>query len=741
LRKLMYFTIGFCMACGLCVWLLPGRGILPGMVIIAELWFAAWICRRNPLVHRAVFLLAGLAAGLAWFSLFQGHYLQNAVNLDGLERQLTVEVSDYGYETGYGIGAEGWITLEGKPYRIRIYMNGDTPLSPGDRVEGIFQLRITTLGADDRKTHHSGNGVFLLGYQRQPMTVTPAGSVRWRYYPALLAHRITGILENTFPEDTVAFAKALLLGDSYDLDYETDTALKLSGIRHVVAVSGLHVSILFALISTITFHRRFVTALVGFPVLFLFAALAGFTPSVNRACLMTGLMLFGKLVNREYDGATALSFAVLIMLLGNPLAVTSIGLQLSAASVAGIFLFYESIYGWLQKKLEGVKPTWKKPLNWGAASVAVTLSATVMTTPLSALYFGTVSLVGIVTNLLTLWVVSFIFYGIMAVCVVNLLWHGGAVLLAELISLPIRYVLLCARVLGAFPLAAVYTRSVYIVFWLVGLYCLLVVFLLRGRKDVALFGFSAVLGLCLALLVSWIGPFTGEVQMTVLDVGQGQSILLQCEGKSFLIDCGGDNDEQTADAVAETLLSQGIGRLDGVILTHMDRDHAGGLEYLLTRIHTQLLIVPRSQEEKPLPEISGQILRIEEEAMLELEKSTIRIFGGLSMLSGNENSLCILFESENCAILITGDRSILGEQLLMRRVQLPDVDVLVAGHHGSRDSTGEGLLQAVRPETVIISVGETNIYGHPDPALLQRLEEHGCTVYRTDLAGTIYYRR
>jgi len=122
-------------------------------------------------------------------------------------------------------------------------------------------------------------------------------------------------------------------------------------------------------------------------------------------------------------------------------------------------------------------------------------------------------------------------------------------------------------------------------------------------------------------------------------------------------------------------------------------------------------------------------------------ETSIKVFGSGYVGSGNENSLCILFERENCAILITGDRSRLGEKLLLRKASLPKLDVLVAGHHGAEDSTSEVLLEATRPEIVMISVGEDNIYSHPAPDLLDRLYQYGCEVYRTDQNGTILFRR
>ena len=117
------------------------------------------------------------------------------------------------------------------------------------------------------------------------------------------------------------------------------------------------------------------------------------------------------------------------------------------------------------------------------------------------------------------------------------------------------------------------------------------------------------------------------------------------------------------------------------------------------------------------------------------------IFGPEFVEEDNENSLCVLFETENCVILITGDRSGFGERMLLREFQLPDVDILVAGHHGSRYSTTEDLLDTVTPETVLISVSEDNNYNHPASELLARLEERGCMIYRTDECGTITIRR
>jgi len=454
-------------------------------------------------------------------------------------------------------------------------------------------------------------------------------------------------------------------------------------------------------------------------------------------------MLLSLLFDKEYDGPTALSFAVLAMLTFNPLAITSVSLQLSVASVAGIFLFREGIQNWIISLfvVQKEKTLKARLIKWLSASVAITLSAMTLTTPLCAIYFGTVSLIGVVTNLLTLWVISFVFYGIMAVCLLHFVWQGGAALLAKIISLPIRYILIVAKGLGNLPLASVYTASIYIVAWLVFCYILLVIFLCLKNRRPLVFGCCAVIGLCAALLASWLEPLTDDCRMTVLDVGQGQAILLQSEGRTYLVDCGGDSDTETADLIAGTLLSQGVDCLDGIILTHYDRDHAGALENLLTRIPADLLLLPNTENAQLYPQTGGNTLYVTDQLEIAFGGAKLSVFGPIYAGDDNENSMCILFERENCAILITGDRSAFGERMLMRKTDLPDVNVLIAGHHGSHNSTSEELLAAVTPETVIISAGEDNRYGHPAPALLDRLRQFGCTVYRTDIHGTIIYRR
>ena len=733
MRKLMYISIGFTLSCVLGIYV--SEVWLRLLLAAAGCVLVSILGKEAPWLPKLLVLVLGVALGMARFEKYQKDYLACA---DGLENQAlttTIRALDYGEEGRYGTVFDGWMERGEIAFRVRVWLQEEIEVWPGMEFTGVFRFRTSGNGS-----YEQSNGIYVKAFQDETLIQT-MGEPKWHDDIARLRRKIKDILDASFPDDTAPFAKSLLLGDTSDLSYETDTDLKISGIRHVVAVSGLHISILLALIGAVTFRQRILMAVLGFPVLFSFCALAGFSPSVTRACIMAGLMLLAGLLDREYDGPTALSFAVLVMLLCNPMLAASVSLQLSVASVAGIFLFAPQLRLWILSLLGECKgKTLKSRMkHWFSSAVSVSVSAQVLTIPLCAYYFGMISLVSVLTNLLTLWIISGIFYGIMAVCLLYLV-VPGATIFAETIAIAIRYVLWISRTLADFPLAAVYTASPYIVVWIIFLYVLLGTFLVSGNRSPLLLLCCALLGLNMALCAGWWEPQQDSVRFTMLDVGQGQCLLFQSEGKTFLVDCGGDSPSAAADTAAAALLSQGITRLDGLIVTHCDADHAKGAGLLLKRLETQLLILP-----PVVTELSdgpaNQILYAAEEMDISFGSTVIRVYPADYPGTSNEKSICILFDTEKCDILITGDRSGLGERILLRYTDIPEVDVLVAGHHGSADSTCEELLEAVKPELVFISAGRDNPFGHPDLALLQRLSQFGCTVYRTDTQGTITIRR
>ena len=749
MRKLMWFSVGFGAACAFGAYCITGNILLLLGLLCLVIGVVLALLRKENWIRVAAVVCIGLSVGLLWYDFYDTTYLKPLRQLDGETVTLNLQVEDFSFPTDYGITVDGVATLSGRKCHLRVYLNQEESLSPGDWITGDFRLRYTAPGGSEDPTYHSGSGVLFLGYPKGEHAIVKSEKMEFQYAPAYLHQYLLEILEKILPQDAVAFCKALLLGDTSEIDYETDSDLSISGIRHVAAVSGLHVSILFSLVYLFSGKRRGLTFVIGIPVLLIFAAMAGFSASVVRAGLMQGLMLLALLLRKEYDPPTALAFAVLVMLMANPLTITSAGFQLSVASVSGIFLFCRKISDWLldEKRLG----KWKKKkylgglLNKSVAAIGVSLSALITTTPLTVSYFGHVSLLSALTNLLCLWVVTVLFCGLIAACVLAVIWLPLGQLLGWVLAWLVRYILLVARTIAHIPLAAVYTESEYIIAWLVFVYLLLSVFLLSKQKRPVILSCCAVITLCVSLLFSWTEPLLDTYRVTLLDVGQGQCVLLQSGGKTYMVDCGGDYAEDTADLAAAALLSQGVQHLDGLILTHYDKDHVGAAEYLLYRIPADVVILPEGKESESWDmriekHHQGKVIRAEEDVSISWDGGELTIYAGWTTESSNESSLCVLFHTEKCDILITGDRSTVGEEMLLRTKQLPQLDALVIGHHGASSSTGESLLTVTQPKTALISVGEGNAYGHPSQSVLDRLNQYGCIIRRTDLEGTIIFK-
>ncbi len=745
MRKLCWFGAGFVAACAAGAYWLQGSWALLFFFGFALLAAGALLALPKPWRGFGLLLL-GTAVGLGWFWLYGALTLGPARLVQGAPQELSLQAADYSSPTANGSRLEGELTLSGRSYRTVVYLNEDLAVCPGDVLRGEFRLRYTGPGADRPSLYQSGEGVFLQASQNGPVTLERSqGNLLHR--AARLRRSLADRVDAIFPGDTAAFAKALLLGDTADLPYGTTADLKNSGILHVVSVSGLHVSLLLGMVYFLLGRRRWLTPLVGGMVLLFTAAVTGFSPSIVRSCLMNGIFLLGMCARREYDGPTALAVALLLMLGVNPLAVTSVSLQLSAASILGILLFAGPIGAWF-----GDLPLWgrvkrnrpKRLIRSIGASVGMSLGTSVLTAPLSALHFGTVSLAGVLTNLLTIWLVNLVFCGLVLAVPLAYVWMAPARALSWVLSLGIRAVLWAAGLMGRFPLAVVYTASPYICWWLVFAYGLLGLFFLLGCRRRWQLALSLVLTLAVALGASWLEPRLDSCRITVLDVGQGQCILLQSGGQTWMVDCGGDGDGYAADKAVAALRSQGVFRLDGLVVSHYDRDHVGGVLNLLTQIPTDRLILPRGPgQDRWLPLLEqaapGRVCIPKDTRSWSWEGAQLTVFVPNSPETSNESSLSVLFQGGNYDILITGDQTLRGELALLEA--LPRVDALVVGHHGADSSTGLALLSRTRPQTAIISVGELNGYGHPGRELLERLQAFGCLVLRTDRDGTVIIRR
>ncbi len=719
MRKLAIFAAAFAIAAALYVYgLIDGWavGISIGMLVLS-------VSGRVFRFRRVSIFCLGAAIALLWCVCYEQVFLRDIVLLDGTEQTVCVQVMQTPEQTGRGASA----LCELEEHEVLLY--GDDALldaKAGDRITCRVKIMAKT---DDRYSRSSGTVAAL--YARGELSIVPGVMT----LPQKIRDWLQTRIDRLYMGQTAAFVKAILTGDRADFSYETYNALSVAGISHVVAVSGMHVSILIAILALCFGKASRLTAIVGIPIIMLFALMTGASPSVCRAAVMQILLLLAPLVRRERDDITSLAAAAFVLLVQDPWCIASVSFQLSFAAVAGLMLFS----GIMQKKLLSLRKTPKRFYRFIASGVAATLSATLTTLPLTMFYFGMISIVGPLVNLLVLWAVSDVFMLGLVSCLIGPLGMYVAIAV-ELLS---RYILQIAIVASKLPFAAAYVQNIPLMIWAALGYLLAAAALTWERVPVK-WGVCAMTALFLICILSaHIGFMRDPWHMTVLDVGQGQCIVLRIGKFTAMIDCGGSYPEDAGESAARYLHSAGVTRIDALILTHYDDDHAGGAVQLMDRVKVDTVFLPSIGADceiaVEIAEAAPQVHYVSSATEIHVTTGSVTLFPPVFSENDNNAGVCVLATAEKYDILITGDVDAMAELRLLSRWHLPQVDLLVAGHHGAATSSCAPFLQAVRPQTVAISVSADNTYGHPHEETLQRLDEIGADVYRTDLLGDLHF--
>lgn len=753
MRKLALFTAAF--SAGVFLW---RYGLAPGCLILAGMCLFALI--PSPHHTRKALLLLAFGLLLAWgWSLLYAHLVLSPWETRHKERNvsLVAELQDHPSLTQRG--------QRSAPARIRdpardveidglVYLPTEADAALGDTVFLRGTLYVADRVGEEELTYYSSQGLYLRVYASTVEKISTPERLPLRHWPMAFSHRLGDTLLHILGERRGGLAKALVTGDRSSLEDHYLAMSRRAGLAHIIVVSGMHMGILAGAIHVLFRRNSRAGAALTLLLLAFFALAAGGTPSAWRAVILCGMGLLAPLAGRENDPATSLLAALFLLLLYNPFSAASVSLQLSFAAVAGIFLITPG----LTRKFCPVPPWEEAGLalrllrrlwNGLGSSLAVTLGALLFTTPLSAVYFGIISLIGPLSNLLTLPVVSTAFLGSALAGVVGLLSPAAGRLLAIPLKLPLEYLLRLIPALGELPFAALPLHAVYL---RVGgavcyaLICLFLFFPSQGKKQL-------LPHLCCLLLVAGASvalfrlEYTvADLSTTVLDVGQGQSVCLSMDGETVLVDCGGSGSTNAGDAAADHLASLGVDTLDLLVLTHYHEDHANGVPQLFRRMSVRKLALPDVERNDPLRQ---EILTLAEAAGTEIlwitkngtyplgEGGTLTLYAPLGDGGVNERGLSVLAGANGYDVLITGDMNDAVERRLVKYGGLPDIELLVVGHHGSRSSTCEALLEHTRPETAVISVGSGNSYGHPADETLSRLTEAGASIHRTDLDGTV----
>ena len=759
MRKLVLIAAGYAAALLAAHYLLP-YAYLPwfaaGAGVLALLALGLRFVPKLRAMTAALLVFAGAAAGFAWMWGYTALTVLPAEAYAGEQRTVTVRVTDYAvvYDEYSRVEARS-VDAELPHVRMLLYDydGGFGELRPGDLVEMPLKLLSARTFYGEDSDYYLANGVHLRGYTTDAYAVTGRWALSWLYFPQEIAKCIREQALQCFPADVAPLMKALLTGDRKELyaDDELYSALKTAGLIHIIAVSGMHVAFLVSMLRLLTGRRR-ITAFLGVPLIVVFMAMIGFTPSVTRAGVMMILLTLAPLLRRENDPPTSLAAAGLLILLANPVAVASLSFQLSFAAMAGLILISPRLYAWIvydeKERSRLPKNRWGRALRWLCGAFAASVGAIVFTTPLSALYFGYVPLYGILTNLLCLWAMSAAFLCGYAVCLLGLLWQSAGAAAGWVVGWLPRYAVFAVKRVARLPCAALYTRRNLGGWWLVFVYLLFGgTYVLRGKEP-----YRPAIPVCVALSTLSVLTFfiekdlRGRLEVTAVDVGQGQSIVAMTDAATVMVDCGNTGSADNAgDLAAEYLLKNGRDRVDLLVLTHFHGDHVNGVRRLLSRVDVDRLVIAAEYEENEYSDgilsacerYGTEVCRVSENTGFTVGDLRLTVCAPLGGGDANEECLLVYGDFGDFEFLVTGDAGKSVEQILVDTYDLGDIELLVAGHHGSRTSTCGALLDAVTPEAAFISVGAGNGYGHPADEVLERLEERNIAVYRTDLDGTV----
>lgn len=741
---------GFAAGTALSHYVLPASWlyIVSAAMLIPALFCAVFLrgFRRRDGVAAFLFL----ALGMSWYSMYSGKFIDAAAQYADKTCTVTVRVDEYPYRDGDYASLNVTLAERGEPslgIAVSDYSGTLPELRPGDLAEMELELMDAGERYGEATDVYAARGVHLRAYYVALHGVERDGRSAL-YFPQELMNAVRGSIVRVFPEDVQDIMLALLIGDTHGVyeDAELDNALSVTGVAHVVSVSGMHLGFLYSALSALLGRRR--AFFVGVPVLVLFTFMAGCSSAIVRACVMLVLSMLGTVLRRDYDPLAGLAMALLLLLAENPVSVASVSLQLSFASMLGLILITPRLNRWFNRRFRGAKGRVKGICRTAWSAFSASLGATVFTAPVVAVIFGYVSLLSPLANLLTLWAVSLAFTLGFAAAALGLIYAPLGIAFAWLAAWPARYFVWCISLLARIPYAAVYTADGGVVWWLLFTYAVFIAaIVMRRRRGLRL----AVPALCsaavlAAVLISSSLRTADERSVTVLDVGQGQSIALLSGESAVVVDCGGMGSwDDAGDVASEYLLGRGRYGIDALVLTHLHSDHADGAARLMTRVKVGTLYMPEGTDDSD-GELAGileaaarrgtDVVEISEDTAVSLPGLELSLTAPQDTGDENERGLVVRASIGEYDTVITGDVGAPTERLLAEEGKLPPSELLIAGHHGSRSSNSFELVSAVRPETVVVSVGY-NSYGHPTDEALVRLAVTGADIYRTDVNGDV----
>lgn len=580
-------------------------------------------------------------------------------------------------------------------------------------------------------------------------------------------------------EETYSIYLGLILGDTSYIEDDTKEEFRNSNMSHILAVSGMHIT--YIVLGIVLFLSKLsgkkIAKILSIIVLVFYITITGFSPSIIRACSTAIIMLVGGIINRKSDVWTSMSISLFIILIHNPFLITNIGLQFSYMGTLGIIILNKNVMKILTSKKNTDKHKIRKfkihktKFNEKFISkfkeiIAVSISAQIFILPLTIFHFNTIGLYFLITNLLLSLIIGPVI--ILGFLFLTLLILNLSIL--NIFAFPIKWgikIILFITQIGNFPYSKIYVATpkvfvliIYFVFVMVlnHIYTactnksptnsnLRVKYMLQLLKyNIRKYSKKIISFVILIIFLSiFVVLFIPKsLKIHFVDVGQGDCCFIETPGnKTILID-GGGSEFGSYDVGKNTLLpyilDRGYTKIDYIFISHFDKDHVQGLLTILKELQVENVIIAKQKEEsqnyKKFIEIvnsgklkvdivkKGDRVKIEDDLYFDIIWPNTQNLINENAL--NNNSMMCKLIYMDFSMVFTGDIEEIAEKKILQEyknnLRMLNSTILKIAHHGSKTSSMQEFLEAVKPKIVLIGVGENNKFGHPNKEVLERLE-------------------